>query len=227
MSRDDMFQVRHTSFPAVSDSNGERAVINRSGMQIVTDTFTQLTLSGYTYHMQIGTEDAGVASTTAMDDALVWMLADSAVGQAMMPLLYEVTPGVLAGSTLVQAMLEIDKDQVRYTSGGTAFVPANMRSDDPQSASGSFYVGTDITVAGKTAIPNSVELARKFYIEDTITDSLGYPGAWESAVYSIRTRPPFVMVDASSLLCHFGAATADATGYGVIEFAQFPKTMVV
>ena len=42
-------------------------------------------------------------------------------------------------------------------------------------------------------------------------------------MYSIRSRPPLVLVDAASLVGHFGAATADVTGYAVLEFLQFDK----
>src|SRR3990167_9619571 len=227
MARDDVFIVRHSSTPAVGESNAERAVINRAGFQVVTDFLTQITLAGWGYHMQLGTEDAGVASTTAIDDALASMVADNVAGKAMIPLLYEVTPGVLATATIVQAMLELDKDKARYSSGGTAYVPANLRGDDNHSASGSFYVGPDVTAAAKSAVPNSVEFARKFYTDDALTDSIGYPGAWEACVYSIRNRQPLVLIDAASVIGHFGAATADVTGYAVLQFAQFDKALVV
>ena len=228
MARDDIFQVRHNSVPAVGESNADRAIMNRMGMQIVADFITQLTLSGWAYHMQLGTEDAGVASTTAIDDQLASICCDNIAGQAMIPLLYEVTPGVLATATIVQAMLELDKDKVRYTSGGTAYVPANLRGDDLNSASGAgFFVGADVTIAAKSAVPNSVEFARAFFIEDAIADSLGYPGAWNTTVYSARTRPIAVLIDASSIVGHFGAATADVTGYAALQFAQFSKTLIV
>lgn len=226
MSRDDIGLVRHTSWPAVGESSGERPILNRMGALVVTNLVDQLVLAGLAYHMQIGTEDAGVASTTSIDDALVWMLADNLAGYAMIPLLYEVNVGVLAGATLCMSMLEIDKDKVRYSSGGTAYVPANLRSDDAHSATGSFYVGTDITAAAKTAVPNTVEFARKEWTEDALADTIGYPGAWNPTVYSIRTRPMICVVGVGSVVCHHGAATADATGYGVLQFAQFDKALV-
>ena len=226
MSREDVFLVRHSSIPAISEAVAERAIINRMGMQIVVDFFDQLILSGLAYHMQLGTEDAGVNSTTAIDDQLASMVIDNNAGYAMIPLLYEVTPGVIATATLVQAMLELDKDKVRYTSGGTAYVPANLRGDDNNSASGSFYVGPDVTIAAKSAVPNSVEFARKFYLEDALADTIGYPGAWEACVYSARNRPIAVLIDAASIVGHFGSATADVTGYAVLQFAQFDKALV-
>ncbi len=228
MSRDDIFLVRSSSIPAVGESNQERGILNRMGAQIVTDFFTQMVLSGYAYHMQAGTEDAGIAATVAIDDQLCTIMADNAAGEAMIPLLYEVNIGVVAAATIVQAMLEIDKDKVRYVSTGNAFVPANLRTDDPNSANGTFYVGPDVTIAAKSAVPNSVELARKNYIEDALSPTIGYPGAWATKVYDIATRPAVVLIDASSVIGHCGSASAnDTTGYYVLQFAQFSKTLII
>jgi len=229
MARDDVFLVRHSSTPMLAEGNEERAVINRLGFQVVTDFFTQLVLSGFAYHMQVGTEDAGDGLTDTIDDALCAFVADNSAGNAMIPLLYEINPGVIAGATLVMAMLEVDKDKVRYSSGGTAYVPANLRTDDPNAANGSFYImeGAGIVAAAKSAVPNSVELARKDFLEDALADTIGYPGAWDPVIYSICSRPPTVLVDASSILGHAGSATAVVTGYGCLQFAQFDKDLVV
>ncbi len=228
MGREDIFEVRHTSIPAVAEGGETRAIVNRMGAQIVADFFTQMVLSGFAYHMQFGTEDAGVAFTVAIDDELASLVADNKAGNAMIPLLYEVNVGVIAGATIVTAMLEIDKDKVRYLSGGNSYVPANLRGDDVNSANGSFFVGADVTLATKSAVPNSVELARKDYIEDALANTIGYPGAWATAVYDINKRPPICLIDASSIVGHCGSASAnDTTGYAVLQFAQFNKSLVV
>lgn len=231
MGREEVFLTRHNSIPPVGESTSERGVINLLGSQVVTDFFTQLVLSGFAYHMQVGTEDAGYASTTDIDDILVYMIADNSPGNAMIPLLYEINLGVMAGGLLTMAMLEVDKDKVRYAAdaSGTVFVPANLRTDDPNSANGTFIImeGAGIVAAAKSAVPNSMELARKDWTEDALADTLGYPGAWDPCVYTIKNRPPTVLVDASSIVCHNGSNTADTTGYGVLQFAQFDKDLVV
>ena len=226
MARDDVFLVRHSSIPAISEAVAERAIINRMGMQVVIDFFDQLILSGLAYHVQLGTEDAGVNSTTAIDDALVSLLIDNNAGYAMIPLLYEVTPGVLSTATLVQAMLEIDMAKKRYSSGGTAFTPRNLHAQAPASLNGAAYVGPDITALAKTAVPDSVELARKFFTEDALADSIGYPGAWDPCVYSVKKRPMAITYGVGSVLGHFGSASADVTGYAVIEVAQLSIAQV-
>ena len=222
-----IFQVRHDLFASLNEESKDRAVVNRMGSAIVTDLFTQLILSGYAYHIQAGTEAAGIASTGAISDTTVSILADNSANFAMLPLLFEVNPGVHGGATIAQAMLEVDKDIVRYNTGGTAYVPANLRTDDDKTASGTFYVGPDITAEAKSAVPNSVELARKNYTEDALADTIGYPGAWDAVVYSIATRPPCFLIDASSIVGHVGTAGTDFTGYWVLQFAQFSKNLVV
>ena len=228
MSRDDIFLTRHSSIPAISEAVAERAIINRMGMQIVCDFYTQLCLSGLTYHMQAGTEDAGVALTGALDDTLAFILADNPAGYAMIPLLYEVNPGVLAGVTILQAMLEIDKAKARYSSGGTAYVPANLNNDgDAAAASGVFYVcAADIVALAKSAVPLSVELARKTFTEDALADTIGYPGAWDPCVFSARSRPLALINGVGSIVAQAGGPTADATGYGVLQFAQLTTAQV-
>ena len=228
MASQTIFQVRHDTFPALGEQGKDRAIVNRFASQIQVDFFTQLVLGGYAYHMQIGTENTGVDSTAEIDAILVWMIADNPDTYAMIPLLYEMNVGVQDG-TLVQTMLEIDKDKVRWAddASGTLYVPANMRSDDNNTAQGDFRVGTDVVADAKSAVPNSVELARKFITEDTLADTIGYPGAWASTIYSIADRPAIVLVDASSIIVHFGNNGTDCAGYGALQFAQFDKNLVV
>lgn len=226
MARDDVFLVRQASIPAVGEAVADRAVINRFGFQVVVDLFTQLAISGYTFHMQIGTEDAPVASTTSIDDALVWMLADQSVGSALIPLLYEVNIDALTTATKIISMLELDKEKARFSSGGTAFTPENLNGSDAFSFSGSAYVGTDITAAAKTAVPDSVELARLVHSEDVIADPGNGLLSARNTIYSVRERPIAVGIDACSLVAHHGAATADVNSYGILQFAQVPKALI-
>jgi len=228
MALDKTFKVRHNTIAPVAEGMADQAVVNRMGFQVVTDFFTQMILSGRAYHVQVGTEDAGVETAAALDDQLAFMICDNSAGNCMMPLLYEATPGVIAAATLIQAALTVDKDIVRYASGGTAYVPANLRGDDRNAASGTFYVQSDDVIpAAQSASPNCIELARQDFIEDTITTSLGYPGAWNTVIYSIRKRPACAIIDAGSIVCQLGAATDQPLSYGVLEFAQFPKALVV
>lgn len=223
MARDDVFQVRHSSLPAISEAAGERGIINRIGAQVVVDFWTQLALSGLTFHVQAGAENAPVTATAAIDDALAFILVDNNAGYCMIPLLYEATPSVISTATLVKAMLEVDKGKARYSSGGTAFTAANLNSQSSAGAfSGVAYVSgaSDVVAAAKSAVPLSVELAHRQFFEDALADTIGYPGAHVNEIYNVKNRPMAVTHGASSLIGHLGSTTADVTAYAVLQFAQ-------
>lgn len=226
MGREDAFLTRFTSFPAIGEGQRSEAIVNSMGMAIVVDFFTQLILSGFGFHHQIGTEDAPVNSTTSIDDELVWMLVDQNSGYALIPLLAELNLDFVDTAVNSDVMVELDKEKKRFSSGGTAQTPENLSGKDAHSFNGSGYVGTDITALAKSAVPDSIELARKSLTEDAVTDPTTGKLAWNPIVYSVRERPIAVVVDESSLIMHFGAGTADLNGYGVLQFAQVPKSVL-
>ena len=229
MSDREPFVSRSTVFPPLEEGGQDRAVVNRIGFQVIVDFWTQLALSGFTYHMQFGTENAGATFTAALDDQLAMFLVDQNAGYALIPMLMEINPGVVAGATLLQTMLELDKAKNRENSGGTAFTPENMNGSDANSFNGSAFVGgaSDIVPLAKSAVPDSVELARRDFLEDALADTIGYPGAWDIEVYSCFRRPMAIGLDTCALVGLAGAATAQPVGYGVLQFAQLPKAAIV
>lgn len=228
MARDDVFLVRHQSIPAVGESNAERAILNKFGAQVVVDLYTQLLLSGFCFHMQTGTEDAPITTNGPLDDTKPVIIADCTSG-AMMPLRAQAVPAVIALATLAEAMLEADMDKARYSSGGTVYVPEQMNkaATSATAANGTFYTieGSDIVAAAKSAVPASVELSRLYFLEDALANTIGYPGAWGKELFNCRNHAPVILTNPGSLLVHFGSATADITGYALLDFAQFPATL--
>lgn len=216
------FRIRHRSIPSVGEATLQEGIGNKFGSLVVTDLLTQLLLSGYCFHMQVGTEDAPVNSTAAIDDQLGFVLADNNSG-VIMPIRFEINIATFTTATLAQAMLEADMAKKRYGSGGTAFTPRQMNgaATSADAANGAFYVGTDITLAAKTAVPDSIELARRTFEEDVIADPGNGLLTGDRDVFNVRTQMPVLIPAPGSLAGHFGAATADVTGYGVLQFAQF------
>ena len=206
---------------AVNEGRRERASVNRLAIREVVDFFTQLQLAGLTFGVQAGTEDAGVAATNTIDDQLAFILADCNATYGVIPLLYEARPTPAADTTtLAMAMLELDMAKKRYSSAGTVFTARNLLAQAPQAFQGACYAGGDIVTLAKSAVPDSVELARKDYFEDALDDKIGYPGWWDPCVYSVKTRPMAVSYGVSAILGHLGSATALITGYARLEFAQ-------
>lgn len=227
MGRDDPFQTRYTGLDVRNSGSRQEAAINRNQMMIVTDFYAQMILSGFGFHVQAGTENAGAAATDTIDDQLAFTLIDQNAGYAMLPVLYQITPGVVANSTVIlQAMLEADKEKKRYTSGGTAFVPENMSGGDQAAFAGVAYAGGDVISLAKSAVPDSMELARKDYIENSLNTKIGYPGMWDATIYSAYERPACVLLDDASLIGHLGSTTALATGYAAMQIIQFPKKYI-
>lgn len=223
MSREDIFRVRHRSIPSVQDASREKGILNNFGAQVVVDLFTQWLLSGFCFHMQCGTEDAPVTSQGPLDDTKPFILADNSSG-VMVALLYEVAVATHETSTSIEAMLEIDMDKVRFSAGTTVVVPEQMNgaATNAAAANGVFYTtdGGDITAGAKTAVPGSIELARKTVSEDAIGDPAGAAFALDK-IYSVQERTPVFGNTPSSICAHFGSATADHTGYASLDFAQF------
>jgi hypothetical protein len=226
MARDDIFQVRHQSIPAVAEGVTERSIMNKAASQVVTDLLTQMLLSGYCFHMQTGTEDAPITNNTTIDDTKAIIIADC-TSAAMMPLFADVTVATFAAATTIGLLLEADMDKVRYSSGGTVYVPEQMNkaATGADAANGTFYTieGSDIVAAAKSAVPASVELARRNLTEDALADPGGAMMA-RTPLFSVRAQPTVILTNPGSLLVHFGSS-ADITGYGSLDFAQFPVAL--
>lgn len=227
MSREDVFRVRHSTLPPIAEGVAEQGIINRMGMQVVVDFYTQLGLSGLCYILAMGAEDAGAAFTGAVDDELAALLIDNDAGYALLPLRVEACPGVMGGATLAMASIVLDTGGKRFASGGTLTTPGNLNS---QSAAGSFagqcYIAgaADVVPAAKTA--SAKELGHIDWLEDALANTIGYPGAWERDVWNVRRSAQPVAHGASSFIAHIGSASADMTGYARAEFAQLSIAQV-
>ncbi len=220
MGRDDPFRVRNTSVIHGEATNSE-ATLNRSGGLIVTDFYTQLLLSGYCFHMQTGTEDAPITTDALMDDVECIIVADTTSG-SLIPLFADVNHSTFAAVTTIHIMLEADMDKVRYASGGQVFVPEQMNgaATSADAAAGSFFTmeSADIVAAAKSAVPASVELARRSLTEDAVSD----PATGQMArtpLFSCTSQTPVIISTPGSVLLHAGAS-ADITAYGSLDFAQ-------
>ena len=227
MARDDVFLVRHDSWPAVGESTAERAVINRLGAQVVTDFWTQLSLGGWTYHVQVGALSTAVAGTAALTALIGVGVVDNNAGYVTIPISAEMHIATYSTATLFLSMLEADMAKKRYSSGGTAVTPRNLRSDTPRTFNGAAYNNTGtLVLAAASAAPHTVELARGVGSEDaqpatTFTDR-GPHFRW-----SVKSNgEPVYLVDAGSIVLHHGSTTATDTMYGNIQIAQVDKAMV-
>ena len=228
MARDDVFLVRHEAWPNIAEGSAERAVINKVGAQVVADFYTQLALGGWSYHIQVGALSTAVAGTAALTALIGVGLVDNNAGYVTIPLHVEMHIATYSTATLFLSMLEADMAKKRYTSGGTAITPRNLRGDAPHAFNGAAYNNTGtLVIAAASAAPHTVELARGVGSEDaqpatTFTDR-GPHFSWTAG----KNGMPVLLVDAASLVMHHGSTTATDTMYGNLQFAQVDKTMIV
>jgi len=64
-------RVRQNSYEDYSEGQDRFARLNRRGELVVTNFFDQIIMDGRGFHVQIGTEDAPVNTTTSIDDQLL------------------------------------------------------------------------------------------------------------------------------------------------------------
>jgi hypothetical protein len=216
--------VRQNSYGNYPEGQERTARINRRGELVVSDFWLQMCLDGRVYGVTLGTEDAPINTTTSIDDQLVWAVSDVPVGSVIIPSVAQAQIGTWTTSTLLNMMLEADTGKVRYSSGGTAFVPINLRADTPRVSRTASYVGTDVTVAAKSSTAAGVG-SLEFYRVSAEVNLGDAADPFIEFRWVARTSP--ILVGASSFLFHLGCATADATAYGYYEFAELDTESVV
>ena len=202
--------------------------MNKLGAQIVVDFYTQLLLSGLCFHIQTGTEDAPITTDALIDDTEGIIVADCTSG-AMIPLFADANFATYSTATTVGIMLEADMDKVRYASGGQVYVPEQMNkgATSADAASGSFFTmeSADIVVAAKSAVPASVELARRTLTEASIGGDPEAQGMGKTPLFTTKQQQPVILTNPGSLVLH-AAGSADITAYGTLDFAQLSATLV-
>ena len=175
-------------------------------------------MEGKVFQIQAGTEDAAINSTAGIDDELVFAVVDVPSGIIAIPIRAELHVEQFTTATSVLCMLEVDRAKVRWSSAGAAFTPLNLNTGSSAASGCTSYVTVDgqtgVVTATKTT-GGSIEVARLVVTEDAITTTSGD----EKFFLYDDVCPPFVKGPASMLL-HFGAATADVKGYGLLRWVE-------
>ena len=228
--------VRQGSYGNYSEGQERSARLNRRGELVVMDFYTQCALDGRVFAVQVGSQDAGAAinSTAAPADTVVFALTDVPVGTTLIPVEAQVAVQTWTTATLISFMLEADMGKLRFSAvgGGGAFTPVNLRGDSPRVSSCASYVnlttGAGITAAAKSTIggvDGSFEF-HAFAIETNYGDQGDTIPEWGFHWAATNAGAPPIIVGVGSFLLHFGATTADATGYANYRFIELPTESV-
>lgn len=222
-------RIRQNSYGNYSEDQVREARGNKRGELVVSDFWLQSALDGRVFAVTLGTEDAPIASTTSIDDQLVWAVTDVPVGTVVIPAQAQVAIGTWTTSTLLNFMLEADFGKNRYSSGGTAYTPSNLRGDYPRASVCTSYVGTDVTVAAKSTVggqDGSTEFHRASYEVNLGDAADGLPG--QELDWRGKDVGPVPIIDGvGSFLFHLGSASADVTAYGFYHFIELPTESVI
>lgn len=225
-------QVRQNSYNNYSEGQDRPARSNKRGELVVSDFWLQMVLDGRMFGFDVGSEDDAVNSTTDIDDQTVWAMCDVPTGTTIIPASAQVAVDTWTTSASVIFMLEADFGKNRYSSGGTAVVPANLRGDYPRASACTVYVNTStnagVTVAAKSTLhgkDGSFEFY-KYAIEDNWGDA-GDTIPERGFHWRAKDSVPVVIQGVGSFLFHFGAGTADATGFGIATYAELPDESVI
>ena len=202
-----------TTVRRLSTEDKVRATMSAYGTPIGMTFFEWMCLIGRGYLVQLGTENAPIDSTTAIDDALAWGLIDVPDGVVIALMEVGVNVQDIGAATLLEYMVEVDNAKVRYSSGGTAFTPLNLHTGKSNASGCSAYVGTDITLAAKTT-GGSLEIARHAVGNDALATQV----ASENTNWNFRPSGMVVVEGPGAVVLHVGAATGDSKAYGNMKF---------
>jgi len=208
-------QIAQTEVNRDSEGTNKLFRLMRDGSLGTMDWKQSFVFEGKAYMMQIGTEDAPVASTTSIDAELVMGVIDVPDGAVVIPVWAQYVVGTWTSAALINFMLEVDNAQVRYSSGGTAWTPLNLHTGMANGSACTCYVGTDVTVGDKTS-GGSLEIYRES-MEVNLGDTADY---WPKMEYIPQASP--VVKGPGSIVIHAGA-TADVTGYTNIMWLELNK----
>ena len=192
----------------------------RDGAISVIDWKTMLVMEGCGQHLQIGAEDAPVAITASVDDELAFACIDVPTGTTIIPTKVQCQVAVWSTSTLMDFMIEVDKNGVRNDGGGgTQAYPMNLNTASTKKSSTICYIcAADVVPAARTALM-SLELYRESY-----EVNIGNAGDWQpEMMYEPAVAP--VIVGPGALIVHLGATpgNGDATAYMNAEWLEFPS----
>jgi hypothetical protein len=199
--------------------------LNRRAEVVVPDFYMQLAADGRIFNasnaVQETLEDISETArgTNNVNPAL---LLDIPSGTTAFPM--SVILDVGADGTDQDIALTINTDDgVRYSSGGVAITPINMRKDDPLTAAGSFYSGSSTITTAVNVDDDTIYSARIAAEGAPRTTVTGTPSFhWSSRVY-----PAPVLVGPASFLVFAISAAADQTYNWSVTWAEIPTVQAV
>jgi len=208
--------VQQDSYHPQSEGGAASVRLNPRGELVTADIWQQFVFDGRVFSTSnVARETAaamGTASATFADTDPA-LLLDVPLGTTAIPLEIQLNQGGTVAGAMIAVLITLD-DKVRYSSGGVEVTPQNLRYDEPNTSSCSFYEGTtDIVSAAAT---DDVTLFSKFLIQD-IDAPMGSQIFW-----SAREHVAPALVGPASLVIYAYAATTQPSFWWNVTWAELP-----
>lgn len=219
-------EVLQDTLRALGDGNVPPFPMLRMGVPPVAGKWDLFALQGRMFNLSEGT--LGTALTfSAADNAGIVTTAPSIrftvpAGLTVFP--HKLCLALIPGATTVDneiAVMYANTDS--YTSGGTAVVPANWRSDNPRATA-----VTNVVHCSGAAITEAAYGTKRVLHQAIYTPAAAYATSYNLNInYTVQWDDLIPIVGPASFLVFVSAKTAAVTGYFSLDWAEVPTVSAV
>lgn len=226
MSENMAAMVSQSTLPGVPEGQAGYARLNRRSELVTAPIPFQWVQDGRVFQITNPAKQTALAmGGTSYSDTAPALVLDVASGTTMVPLYARFAQGgTVAGAV---ATLLITADTVaRFTSGGTALTPRNLRSDGPVSTAVTSYYGTTATAITAAAVTTNWLLAGGLISPDvTPSVDVAFPGDFQNASMWVPVVAPH-LVGPASLVVYLFAGTTQGSWFFNVTWAEIPSVSV-
>lgn len=212
--------TRQDSYSVASEGSQGLVRLNPRGELVAMDIYQQFVLDGRVFNASNAVQETDEAiAETGRGTANInpSLLVDVPSGTTIIPLEVIVDLGNTPGTSVDMNFSINTDDAVRYSSGGAAITPINMRKDDPRSSNCPVYSASTQIVASANTDDDTI-FATMHEAEATPRTVVGGPLFFWTARQYIA---PVLIGPAALLVYMMSAATNDQEMYWSIKWAEF------
>jgi len=215
--------VRQDSYLVTPEGSVGKIRLNPRGELVGIDQFQQWAFDGRVFSVSnVANETAaacGTASATYADTDPA-LLLDVPNGKTAVPMEILLNQGGTVAGGAICVLVALD-DKIRYSSGGIAVTPQNMRYDEPRLSGCRFYEGTTDIVS--VAATDDTLLFGGFLDQDvgTIPNGPGTKVDWTARKYIAP-----VLIGPASLVIYAYCAATQPSFWFMIKWAEFDTSEV-
>lgn len=216
--------VRQDSYAIHPEGSQGQVRLNPRGEQVIVDQFIQWALDGRVFNasnaVEETAEDISFASRTATN-INPSLLLNVPNGKTAIPL--EVMMDMVDEGTSEDTAIVFHVDDAdRYTSGGGAITPINMRKDDVRSSGCVFKSGSTTIVSPANTDDDTIWSVHVDAEATPLTVAVNVP----TVFWSARTSIPPILIGPAALLIYITQATDDSTWQWSVKWAEFDTVEV-